>query len=116
MRMAKKKRGLCLPPWASAAPGGDERRFIQLGVSLLDHPKFIALKPGDQILYIRMKQHADPRPEFEMPRQVYAKFTDSKAFANSLEHLVSAGFVEVVANNYCIRKPNVYRFSTRWKE
>jgi hypothetical protein len=103
------------PLWASDMPGGEEKRFIQIGVSLLEHESFLNLTPGAKVLYFYMKWKADPKPEFELPHKDYSIFTDNRAFSRACKELVEAGFIEVLQHNQCVRKPNRYKFSAAWK-
>lgn len=114
-RRRRTKEEYHFPAYASAAPGGVESRFIQLGVSLLEHENYVNLSAGAKVLYAYMKKKADPSPEFEFPHREYSKFTDSKAFHRACKELEQAGFIKVTVRNQCARKPNRYRFSADWK-
>jgi hypothetical protein len=42
-RRRRKNEEYHFPAYASAAPGGVESRFIQLGISLLEHENYVKL-------------------------------------------------------------------------
>lgn len=115
MSIRRKKRKHTFPPWASCVAGGEDKRFVALPVSLLEHPSVLGLTSGAFRVYVYMKKHGDPKREFEIPCRAYSLFTDRKSFSRSVKELEAVGLIENTVHNHCIRKPNVYRFSELWK-
>lgn len=113
--MARTKK-IPFPPWQTKKPDGIEKRFVRLGNSLLLDTACLKLSGNAFRLYAYMLLESDGKIEFEMPRHKYIKFMTQPTFIKSRDELIKKGFVEVAQNNANLRKANVYRFSSRWKD
>lgn len=113
--MARQKK-TPFAPWETRASDGIEKRYIRLGNTLLYDPAFLQLSPMAKQAYIYMRIESAGKPEFIMPHSKYTKFAKKDSFLRAREELENAGFIETVQHNGNLRKPNVYRFSERWKE
>lgn len=113
--MARKKK-TPFAPWETRKSDGIEKRYIRLADSLLCSPAFLQLSGNATRAYIYMRIESAGKPEFTMPRSKYIRFMKKDSFLTAREELETAGFIETVQNNANLRKPNVYRFSERWKE
>lgn len=102
-------------PWESTKQSGIEERYIRLGNSQMLHGSFTNLNATAFRIYIYMKLESGGRPEFEFPHSKYRAFVSKGGFQKALKELVDAGFVEISEKNANLRKPNLYRFSERWK-
>lgn len=104
------------PPWQSLKQGGYEQRYTRLGNSQMLHPALQNLNHLAYRIYTYMLLESGGKPEFEFPYSRYKKFASKDGFQKALIELAEAGLIEIVAKNANLRKPNRYRFSTRWKD
>ena len=104
-----------LSPWVTAKPDGMEKRFIQIGDTLVYHPAWLALSAGAKVLYLYMCMESGGKNEFIIPQRVYGRFTDGKAFRRAKKVLIDAGFIEIAHNGANTRTENIYRFCYGWK-
>lgn len=115
--MAKKKAAerCSIRPWLSARPDCKERRFLQIGDSLLFSDSFKSLSAGAQMLFFCMAMESGGQRSLVFPLSAAKKYgIAQRSFRRYLEELEAAGFIEKVslAN---LRKPNEYTFSLSWK-
>lgn len=104
-----------LSPWTTAKPDGMEKRFIQIGDTLVYHPAWLALSAGAKVLYLYMCMESGGKNEFIIPQRVYGRFTDRRAFHRAKNELIGAEFIELVKSGANTRTENVYRFCFNWK-
>lgn len=67
-------------------------------------------------LYFHMMLESGGKIEFEMPLGKYKKIMWQGAFQRAKTELINAGFIELSESGANLRKPNVYRFSKKWKD
>ena len=67
--MSKRKHGPAIVPALSAKVDNKEKRFIQVGNSLLLSKQFHALSTGSRFLYFRMAMESDGRKNFILPQK-----------------------------------------------
>ena len=114
--MARKKKVLL--PWLSSKPDGAEKRFIQVGNSLLFNEAFQQLNAGSQMLYLRMAMESGGQREVAFSRKTAEKYgIPRNSFSRQIKELKETGFIEVsMEGNMWQFKPSVYRFSFSWKQ
>ena len=103
-------------PWLSARADCKEKRFIQVGDSLLFSDSFKSLSTGAQMLYLCMCMESGGQRNLVFPLSAAKKYgIAQRSFRRYLEELEKASFIEKVslAN---LKKPNEYTFSLTWKE
>ena len=111
-----KKCGAILPGWLSAYPDGKEKRFIQIGNSLLFSSNFQELSDGAKHLYQCCAMESGGRREFEFPLKAAKKYgLAEKSFRRHITELVNGGFIEFNSGANT-RQPNKYSFSFQWKQ
>ena len=110
-----RRRRKPLPPWATATEDGIERRFIQIGGTLLSSEAYQRLSANAARIYFHMMFESGGKIEFEMPFGKYKKIMWRDAFQRAKNELIEAGFIELSESGANLRKPNVYRFSKKWK-
>lgn len=105
-----------LPPWASERIDGSDKRFIQIGNSLLLSPKYNSLTLGSRHLYLCMIMEAGGNKNFKLPKSAAKKYgVPSSSLRRYIDELVSAGFIirHSMAN---LRQANEYEFCGEWKQ
>jgi hypothetical protein len=80
------------------------------------HRKMRGLGGNAFKLYSHMKLEAGAAPVFEFPHAKYISLMSKSSFLRAKDELVAAGFIDMEEDNANLRRPNKYRFSTRWKE
>ena len=103
-------------PWESVKPTGIEERYVRLGNSQLLNEATLSLSHAAFHLFVYMRLESAGRLEFEMPRAKYTKFLSNGGFQKAIVELEQKGFIEIIQRNGNLRQPNVYKFSSRWKE
>lgn len=107
--MSKRKHGPTIVPALSAKVDNKEKRFIQVGNSLLLSKQFHALSTGSRFLYFCMAMESDGRKNFILS-QKDAKSTGSRLPAcGSINELKAARFIRVYSEKPT-REPNRYEF------
>lgn len=102
-------------PWMSAKADGREKRFLQVGNSLLLSKKFQSLGTGARLLYLCMAMESGGRRTFLLPRTAAKKYgVPSTSLRRYIKQLADGGFIKVSSNKN-LRKPNVYEFSSAWR-
>ena len=105
-----------LLPWLSAKPDGKEKRFIQIGNTLLLSKEFQALGSGAQRLYFAMAMESGGKRQFIFPQSAAKKYgITPSSLRRHVKELEQAGFLAVLSLQN-LRLPNEYEFSLRWKE
>ncbi len=113
-RFARSKQ---LPLWASAAPDGTEKAYIQLGLSLLTDKRYQALNGGAKHVYACMLSEARGSREFIFPKSAAKRYGISpSSLGRHVKELQAAGFIELASSGKVTREPNNYRFSLAWKD
>lgn len=113
-----------LKPWESARRDCKEKRFIQVGNSML-LPKysedkkqvnpFYDLKTGEKYLYFCMCLESGGRRDFRFPLSSAKKYGISNgSFRTYLETLISKGFIKRESGK-TTREANNYSFMFDWK-
>lgn len=113
-KMARTKK-TPFPPWQTRSNDGIEKRYIRLGNTLLYSSAFLQLSAKAKEAYIYMLIESAGQREFTLPHSKYTQFSKKDSFLRAREELEMAGFIDTIQNNGNLRKPNVYRFSDRWK-
>ena len=93
----------------------DERGYFRFTASQLYSPAVIGLGGSAFKVYVYMRQHSVGARDFEFPRSRYIKFMSPATFTAAVKELEAAGLIEVIEHNAHRQKPNVYRFSAKWK-
>ncbi|WP_317424821.1 hypothetical protein [uncultured Acidaminococcus sp.] len=116
--MARKKYSVLLPWETAKKEKGPEPQYIHIGVTLLQHPAFTALKPGARLVYFTMVMAAAGKREFNFPRACYTgKYKLShNVVCKAIPELVKGGFIQVKQSGKNTRTPNIYEFVNTWKE
>lgn len=101
--------------WMSAKADNKEKRFIQVGNSLLLSKEFQKLGVGARCLYMCMAMESAGKRGFEFPLSSAKKY----GFGNStlrryIAELEEAKFITVNSMKN-VRRPNEYAFSLEWK-
>ena len=113
--MSRRKSGGTMLPWMSAKADGREKRFLQVGNSLLLSKKFQSLGTGARLLYLCMAMESGGRRTFLLPRMAAKKYgVPSTSLRRYISQLADGGFIKVSSNKN-LRKPNVYAFSSAWR-
>ena len=102
--------------WESCAPDLQDGRFMRISNSQMLHEKMRGLSGNAFMLYAYMKLEAGGNVVFEFPRSKYISLMAENTFQRAKTELLKAGLIEVEENNANLRRPNKYRFATRWKD
>lgn len=103
-------------PWETMQPTGKEKRYIRMGNSQMLHPAILGLSHSAFRIYTYMKLESKGEKEFEFPRCKWKAYISNCGFQKAKKELCETGLIEVVESNANLRIPNVYAFSTSWKE
>ena len=101
--------------WETTQYDGIEKRYIRMGNSQMLHPAVFNLSHSAYRLYTYMKLESSGKMVFEFPKSKWRAFLSAGGFQKAKKELCSAGFIDEIENNANLRKPNLYRFSQRWK-
>jgi len=113
-RYKSSKPGLL--PWLSAKADGKEKRFIQIGNTLLLSKEFQTLGTGTQYLYFCMAMESGGKRQFIFPQSAAKKYgITPSSLRRHVKELEEGGFL-VVHSMQNLRIPNEYEFSLCWKE
>lgn len=117
--MPKRKANptLCPHLTARSQSGQDkERRFIQVGASLLYNKSFQHLSAAARHLYLCMSMTAGPHQDFKFTRTDALKCGISySTFLRAKRELIVNNFITIKQNGKCTRSPNWYSFTFGWK-
>lgn len=113
--MGRRRSNAVIVPWLSARADNREKRFIQVGDTLLHSPSFKGLHAGAQHLYFCMAMESAGRRYFQFPTAAASKYgISSSSFWNYVQELTDKGFI-LCRSNKNLRKPNDYSFTEAWK-
>lgn len=107
-----KYKKTALLPWLSAKPDGKDKRFIQVGNSLLLSKRFQSLSCGAQHLYLCMAMESGGRRDFLFPLSSAKKYgISSTCLRRRINELKQAEFLRVECMK-SLRVPNIYHFAS----
>lgn len=113
--MSRRRKAPAISPWLSARADNVEKRFIQVGDTLLMDKTFQSLSPGAKTLYCCMAMESRGRREFLFPRACALKYGFAeKSFRRYITELEEHGFL-IRHSMKNLRRPNEYSFSFVWK-
>lgn len=114
--MSKKYRGKVeLVPWLSARPDNVEKRFIQVGDTLLFNKAFRSLTVGCRYTYFCMAMECGGRRSFLFPQATAKKYKITpSSLRRHVDELEAKGFIKVYSGKIT-REPNRYEFCFDWK-
>ena len=113
--MPRYKSRPTIVPWLSAKQDNREKRFIQVGDSLLFAEAFRSLHMGARYLYFCMAMESAGKRNFQFPTSAAKKYgISSSSFWAYVQELFAGGFIEYRSNKH-LRRANDYRFSEVWK-
>ena len=113
--MPRYKSRPTIVPWLSAKQDNREKRFIQVGDSLLFSEAFTSLHVGARYLYFCMAMESAGKRNFQFPTSAAKKYgISSSSFWAYVQELFAGGFIEYRSNKH-LRRANDYRFSEVWK-
>ncbi len=107
-------------PWLTAKPPGEtEKRFIQIGNSLLLDSTFKSLSRGAQMLYLCMAMESGGKSAFKMSKGAAKRKYGyaPTSFDRYRKELESDGFIRVVESETRGQyEANTYTFLAEWKQ
>ena len=113
--MAKSQSSKPLKRWLTASSDCREKRFVQIGNTLLFDKKFTSLSVGARYLYILAANEAAGSRDFQFPAlKMKALGIKERTARKYIKELIDAGFVELVRSGRNTRTPNDYCFSFHW--
>ena len=113
--MPKYKSKPTIVPWLSAKLDNREKRFIQVGDSLLFSKAFLELHVGARYLYFCMAMESGGKRNFQLPTAAAQKYgIKPSSFWTYVRELEDKRFI-VSRSNKHLRQPNDYSFSDGWK-
>ena len=113
--MSRRRSKPMIAPWLSAKPDDREKRFIQVGNSLLFSEQFHALGTGSRYLYFCMAMESGGRRTFTFPQRAAKKYGIApSSLRKHITELEKAHFIEVYSGK-ATREPNGYYFCLAWK-
>ena len=113
--MSKRKHGPTIVPALSAKVDNKEKRFIQVGNSLLLSKQFHALSTGSRFLYFRMAMESGGRKNLILPQKDAKKYGIAPSgLRKHINELKAARFIRVYSEKPT-REPNRYEFCLSWK-
>lgn len=113
-RRKNKASSFRLSEWMSCTPDCKEKRFVQLGTSLLQCEAFHSLPAGARMLYIFMVCTAAGRPRFWFDYTTARDYCVSEtSFYRNRDTLVQNGFIVPIALKG--ETPCNFEFGTGWK-
>ena len=113
--LSKRKHGPTIVPALSAKVDNKEKRFIQVGNSLLLSKQFHALSTGSRFLYFCMAMESSGRKNFILPQKDAKKYGIApSSLRKHINELEVARFIRVYSGKPT-REPNRYEFCQGWK-
>ena len=95
---AKYKSKVELVPWMSARPDNVEKRFIQVGNTLLFNKVFQSLGSGSQMLYLCMSMESAGKRRFIFPQAAAKKYKITpSSLRRHVDELEAKGFIKVLS-------------------
>jgi hypothetical protein len=101
--------------WETTKSDGIEERYIRMGNSQMLHPSVFSLTHSAFRVYSYMKLESGGKMIFQFPRRKWRAFISNGGFQKAKKELCVKGFIEQIESNANLRKPNVYKFMTDWK-
>ena len=115
--MENKKGRVPIIPWLSARYDHAEKRFIQVGNTLIMSKEWQELSAGARLLYLSMAMEAAGLQQFVFPLAVAKKHGFcAGSFRRYIPELIEHGFIELVKSGKETRTKNVYCFAFGWKK
>ena len=103
-------------PWLSGRSDCKEKRFLQVGNTLLLSATFKNLGTGARYLYICMGMEAGGHREFVFPASAAKKYGISKnSFDRHKAEIINAGLIRLKESGRLTREKNIYEFRTDWQ-
>lgn len=103
-------------PWLSARIDGKEKRFLQIGNSLLLSEQMKSLGTGARYLYLCMAMEAGGNREFVFPEASAKKYGIARnSFDRFKSQLLAAGLIRLKDSGRTTREKNVYEFRVDWQ-
>lgn len=113
--MSRARRGESIKGWLSARPDSAEKRFVQVGNTLLLSKTFQELSTGARHTYLCMAMESGGKREFTFPRAAAIKYgISARSLLRYVEELTKAKFI-TVRSGKTVRQPSEYAFSFEWK-
>ena len=113
--MSRRRKKNYIPPWLSARLDDFEKRFIQVGDTLLFNRTFQSLKANTKHLYFCMAMESAGHREFKFTLHTAKKYGFSPStFRRCVKELVDNRFIEYQSGANT-RTANRYRFTFEWK-
>ena len=114
--MSKKyKTKVELVAWMSAMPDNVEKRFIQVGNTLLFNKEFQSLGTGSKTLYFCMAMESAGKRRFTFPQAAAKKYgITPSSLRRHVDELEAKKFIKVYSGK-ATRDPNLYEFCYDWK-
>ncbi len=113
--MSRKKSEANISGWLSARPDSKEKRFIQVGNSLLLSGTFQKLSSGARYTYFCMAMESGGKRDFIFPLSAAKKYGIAKnSIGRHITELIEANFITMQSGKI-VRQPNLYSFSFEWK-
>ncbi len=113
--MPRYKSRPTIVPWLSAKLDNREKRFIQVGDSLLFSDAFQELRVGAKHLYLCMAMESGGKRDFQFPTAAARKYgISSTSFWSYVRELEDSHFI-ICRSNKHLRRANDYSFSDGWK-
>ena len=113
--MTRRKKGV-LNYWETAKDGEPDKPFSRIGKSFIEDMRVENLNHLAFRIYVYMCVKCKGNPVFEFTYSDYSRFSSKGGFLKAKAELIEKGFIEEVQNNSNLRQPNLYKFSTRWKQ
>lgn len=114
--MPKLRNGNMVCPWLSGRASNREKRFVQLGSSLLLSRTFQSLGSGAQLLYLCMAMESKGHRDFVFTQSAADQYGISRSsFWRHVGELEAGGFVKISSGKH-LRRPNRYQFCESWKQ
>ena len=113
--MPRYKSRPTIVPWLSARLDNREKRFIQVGDSLLFSKAFRELHVGARYLYFCMAMESGGKRNYKFPTAAAGKYGIApSSFWTYVRELEDKRFIVCHSNKH-LRHPNDYSFSDEWK-
>lgn len=74
------------------------------------------LSPNAFRLYIMMKSYAKGETKFSYPHRIYKNLFCNETFKTVRKELIEYGYIEPYTSQQSRIQPNIYKFSSKWRE
>ena len=116
--MPRRKSHPTMCPYLTARSGignDQEKRFVQIGTSLLHFKKFQKLSASARYLYFCMAMDAGGKFDFTFSKADALRYGFAySTFLRSKKELIESGFIRIALNGRISRAPNRYAFTLTW--